>query len=396
MRRLLGLTVLALVLAGCPSKQSPAPGARSTPPGSFPSIPAPSPSPLTRPTIGPADVAYPESVRFVDERHGFGLSWLCNGDLTTAPRQLCTVVLLATSDGGGTWSARGRALLFDYHARDQYDSFHTSLAFSDLSYGWIYGSVMLGTIDGGLSWSPEALPTPVGKIVVRQGIAWALAGGCREGDCRPSVDVKVASRRTWSHVPTAPALRQDDRVFPLSSQSALLVAGGSCCAGTGTSAAVTFDRGRTWRPFHGPCLGLFAALDPSRLWAVCGEEPTTGDQATTIYRSTDGGKTWKLEADSPYPFEHRPTVGNVPTTGFIGNLVVTPNGVLYLTREKFGVVARSTDGGREWTTLPLTDDGGGGFDVQFVDDLHGWAFSSQNLYRTTDGGRRWTLVASRP
>ena len=81
-------------------------------------------------------------VAFPDATHGWAV-----GDQGT---------ILATSDGGATWSAQSSGTT----------AYLTAVAFADASHGWVVGtnssegnSVILATSDGGATWTKQSLGT---------------------------------------------------------------------------------------------------------------------------------------------------------------------------------------------------------------------------------------------
>lgn len=97
-----------------------------------------------------------------------------------------------------------------------------------------------------------------------------------------------------------------------------------------------------------------------------------------VAKTEDGGQTWKLSV--------------VPDVG--GDVEVYFNQEAFFTDESTGVVSlsdnriyRTTDGGQSWKGLVGTP----GPAIRFADPLVGWSFSSsRTLSYTTDGGNRWT------
>lgn len=103
-----------------------------------------------------------------------------------------------------------------------------------------------------------------------------------------------------------------------------------------------------------------------------------------ILRTTDGGATWTTVYESSRPFEiiwkaHFP----VPGTAYATLLSYAPN-----TLERF--VVKSTDGGLNWTELPLVNNGSKSFGIGFLDADTGWVGCEQSIYETKDGGATWS------
>jgi photosystem II stability/assembly factor-like uncharacterized protein len=151
--------------------------------------------------------------------------------------------ILATADGGTTWSVqdRGRLNL-------------TSVDFISSTHGWAVGeNVLLRTTDG-RSWTALPEPCPFLRAVhfVTPAIGFAIAGGSNLMDLGQS----------------APA------------ESGKLMA--------------TDDGGTTWHPMAAP-------MNPQ---TVCFSTPSIGWLGADgrLYRSSDSGQSWRLVAAGARPF----------------------------------------------------------------------------------------------
>ncbi|MEF3304141.1 WD40/YVTN/BNR-like repeat-containing protein [Paenibacillus sp. GYB003] len=144
--------------------------------------------------------------------------------------------------------------------------------------------------------------------------------------------------------------------------------------------ARTEDGGKTWSPQYsgsGTVRQLFA-LNGQEAWATiaadgASESDKAGDRR--LLATKDGGNTWTA-------------AGTVPNGGFLH--FVSPS-------EAFSANAKTTDGGRTWTQLPVPDQTVG--DAYFHDAKNGWAVTQQkdtiSVKRTTDGGESWQTVMSK-
>lgn len=119
---------------------------------------------------------------------------------------------------------------------------------------------------------------------------------------------------------------------------------------------VTFDGGKSWSktldggPISGVCDLALNPRTPNVVYAGVWEfqrRPWTfssGGERDGLYRSTDGGRTWK-----------RLTGGGLPAgiTGRIGLAVAPsdPNRIYALIEAKHGILWRSNDGGNTWTLM---------------------------------------------
>jgi photosystem II stability/assembly factor-like uncharacterized protein len=159
---------------------------------------------------------------------------------------------------------------------------------------------------------------------------------------------------------------------------------------------VSRDAGRTWRDARLPGLvgSLYATntvLAPPAFFGrtgivAVGHESIT-EQAVTIYRSVDGGGTWRRASNLVVPTGAWAFAARDATHW----LVVTGKGL-----------RRTADGGRTWSShAPKGLPPGPATLLQFSDPEHGVAFISVagyaapgDLYLTTDGGETWTRAAT--
>jgi len=166
---------------------------------------------------------------------------------------------------------------------------------------------------------------------------------------------------------------------------------------------VTWDGGKTWAKtlYTGPEAGASdLAMDPSnpsvvyagmwqfqrRPWTF-----TSGGPQDGLYKSTDGGKTWKKLEGNGLPTD---------TTGRIGLAIAPSNGnrVYALIESKQGILWRSEDGGDRWTMVSdntLVDQRPFYFthiavDPKNPDIVYG---VSMMLSKSTDGGKTFKAIA---
>ncbi len=152
------------------------------------------------------------------------------------------------------------------------------------------------------------------------------------------------------------------------------------------------DGGRTWTEVH-KCPDMPLQIDGLTKTVSCTLKSLHFPSANVGYavggahgakrtlfvaKTEDGGRTWKTSA--------------VPDIG--GDLEVYFEQEVYFTDEKTGFVHlsdnklyRTTDGGETWKGLVATP----GPELEFADAQVGWSFFSyKSLSYTTDGGKRWT------
>ena len=118
--------------------------------------------------------------------------------------------------------------------------------------------------------------------------------------------------------------------------------------------------------------------------------------AGKIFKTTDAGATWAMQLHKPGTFfrciafvdEMRGFAGNIGP-GYFPN--VTDDAPLYETSERF--VAKTTDGGKTWSEMPLVSDHKvREFGVGFLDAKTGWVGAVPNGFETNDGGATWKAV----
>ncbi|MDA8194645.1 MAG: YCF48-related protein [Thermaerobacter sp.] len=157
----------------------------------------------------------------------------------------------------------------------------------------------------------------------------------------------------------------------------------------------TTNGGRTWQPRHlfPSLLGLTMINAQTGWMTAC---PQTGCQlATSLARTTDGGRSWTTIFDAPANTSLSPPDFVSATTGWM----VESNSQTAQSR-----LYRTTDGGSTWMptgAVPLFP-GALGSSVDFLNATTGWLLAGSEpgageqmkaLYQTTNGGQFWTEIA---
>lgn len=123
---------------------------------------------------------------------------------------------------------------------------------------------------------------------------------------------------------------------------------------------------------------------------VIGSDDASIERAHAVVVTTrDGGQTWQRAYTSARPFEMAwkvsfpsRSVGYVTIQNYNPDKTVTQR-----------VVAKSLDGGKSWSELPLVNDFAvRQFGVAFADDLTGWVGATTSGFETRDGGKSWKRV----
>lgn len=105
-----------------------------------------------------------------------------------------------------------------------------------------------------------------------------------------------------------------------------------------------------------------------------------------ILRTEDGGKTWAVVYQSARPFELTWKMA-FPTreTGYVTIQSYNPDMAV---TDRF--VAKTTDGGKTWSELPLVQDFRvREFGIAFLDENTGWVGAVPSGFETRDGGKTW-------
>ncbi len=143
-------------------------------------------------------------------------------------------------------------------------------------------------------------------------------------------------------------------------------------------------------------VGKFFALDASTQWQFCYGGAAAGSNEKFLFRTDNGGTTWTLIS--------RTTLGSPSAESGVGEL---PNGngvsAFFFQDVNKGWLGlnspghnflRSTDGGHNWSELPVTglDPGVPVQSIDFSDATHGSFVTPDGTWTTSDGGTTWVKV----
>lgn len=245
-----------------------------------------------------------------------------------------------TRDAGASWTVRKTAMP---------TTTGEALSFAGPMDGWTGNGWY--THDGGLTWHKARVTNGVAvdSVSVAGGTVWADGTACGPFGCRSSV---LSGRATGSSL--APLPDQPLRgaygagiVLAVAPSTAYLEAFGS----SGEVVVETVDSGRQWQTTAAPCpSGDFAAGNvapgPHSLWQFCEQGVSVKTPTGTVVKARANGKV---------------------------------------------SLARSDDGGRQWTTSPVTVHVGA---LHPWSDTTSWLWTTGQVWRTTDGGARWALAWS--
>lgn len=182
-------------------------------------------------------------------------------------------------------------------------------------------------------------------------IGWAVAHGFRNELLRTA-----DGGTSWRDVTPAGSSGQRAHVWRITVLSSLIawVMPSNPVGSTSTEVFRTFDGGRTWRSasISAPLVESISIINPLEGWLIAFLAAATGRQSVEIYRSTDGGQS-RIKVAASEESSGLPLYGGKnsitfrsPTTGWIPVYDLHPNSQhLYVTR----------DGGCTWRqqSLPL-------------------------------------------
>lgn len=391
------LVLSAALLAACTSAQAGATASRRASPAPTTShgviVAAPSPGlTSTPPPPSPEAPAAPvrfDGIAFRTPTVGWAVGLRAAGDNTA------TVEISHSLDGGTTWS---RAIPVATYAHLDVAYGSPSVRFADARHGFVFGQGAVETLDGGTTWNDAGLAGRVYEIAPVGADVWAAVGCDPTVVCRNQILTRSLGGGAWNGLPAEPDLSSSPISLLRVSHDVAVAA--VVAWQDKPRLAVTNDAGRSWRALQGPCSnlgqGAIASDDGRTIWLACGGQPGAGEQPKALYVSTNGGTSWELRARD-YP---DPVLGDLTIGGYVNALRISASGVGFLGLAREGIL-RSTDGGRTWKDLGVSDGAGGdAHNLWLVDSSHLWAvvagINGPTLYRSTDGGATWSAVASSP
>jgi photosystem II stability/assembly factor-like uncharacterized protein len=150
------------------------------------------------------------------------------------------------------------------------------------------------------------------------------------------------------------------------------------------------DLGKTWQQLVLPKDYAMAFdvhfFDNSHGILATASSANVAESNARIAATDDGGKTWRTVYTSDRPYELTWKI-SFPSryTGYVTIQNYDPDPAA---SERF--VAKTTDGGKTWTELPLVNDSKvRQFGVAFISEDRGWIGAMPGGFETTDGGKTW-------
>ena len=401
----------ALVVATLPGG-GPFAGGRPGPTATFPVAVTASPGAVATPTPAPSTAASPQvagptggavtagfraaSVTFVSA----DLGWV----LGATPCNTGTCASIArTTDGARTWAAipAPSTVLAPGGISSPGTSGVSELRFADPLDGWAFGPELWATHDGGATWHQVTIPGigSGGSVValesldgVVHAVAWNGSGVFRIASSPVTTD-------SWTVASTS---------IPVGAgpvpQIQLLLSGASGWVVEVDRTVVGGARleGGTWKAWNPPCVdvlgpAILATAGPSDLLAACdggvwGPPKNGAQNGEHLYRSTDGGSTFTMQA------------GSLPLSAPSAMAAPDPSVIAlggWLGQTQSPALATSFDGGLTWTTTNLPSSAQGAAPgvtyLGFTTSTQGVAIvqaggQGGSLLMTRDGGHTWSPV----
>ena len=324
------------------------------------------PSPSTgSPVAGPPDATLPAGFSPVSiTRTSLRVGWALG--TSVCGTEVCTA-LARTRDGGATW----HSVPVPADVETPSPNGISRVRFANASDGWLFGPQVWATHDGGTSWHPVAtLGGPVISLEAAGGRVWGLVGSA--GGVSATVEAAPVDTDDWKPVGPAAAaigITLHGKVgYAVAPDGAIIALGPAGTAATVAALAAPSDTG---------------------VAVVCAADPGAGSSTKTLLLSRDGGRTWSTAGAAPRGGQTS-GLAAASTHTFV---VAAASGASYL--------YRTTDGGETWKTV-FTDTGGGAplTDLGFTDPTHGvvvlGAIPDAKLLVSSDAGATWKAQVFAP
>jgi photosystem II stability/assembly factor-like uncharacterized protein len=340
--------------------------------------PVPTPSPTPRAAGTPMQLI---DLTFADASHGWAIGSSC------PQSDNCPLQLRITTDGGRSWFAGN---VPQVQALAGYPGWH--VRFVSDQVGWLYGSRLYRTSDGGQTWSDTGLGHATLSLAASGPSVWVMAADCSQGQCmRMALYQSADQGGSWVRASAQPAtVGQASQLIRVNDTTGWILSWSTISATFDSALAVTRDGGQSWQRLVRPCApetsieDAGAALGDGTLWIVCGGDHAMGQERKQVIVSHDGGAHWSFPPDAP-------------AHGFVGQLALSGPSHAWLATVG-GPLYTSTNGGASWTTadgagVTVDANGPGLHAVVFIDGLHGWAATDHEVFWTNDGGVHWGHTA---
>jgi len=266
------------------------------------------------------------------------------------------------------------------------------IRFADFFHGFVFGTGLWETTDGGEHWAAAAAPSgSILSLEVIDGQVLALTAACTsQGGCAQAglLQRRALSGGTWHQVAQIPS----PHLIATAARVAALV--------DGTSVLVTTDGGLTFATRATPCTTQGVAMPTSvavtsqeGLALLCAGQGAAGSVEKTVYVSSDLGAHWAKAGP--------PARGGDP----YAIAAATPAQIVVAAESGASWLYYSGDSAAKWGTAYMAGDGGMGWnDLGFTTTsdgvvVHGPVLSDSNSERrpgqlllTSNGGATWQAV----
>lgn len=303
-----------------------------------------------------------------------------------AQRQLCTLTglaLLVSALGAQTPAPARFKAIFEPVSYPQ-DLELTDIVFVNDSVGWVSGAAgtILNTRNGGKTWTaqlggdPQGADRPIAQLRFLSDKIGFAAQSTNSGDHRL---YRTTDGETWSESGTVGQHRGDFQ-FTSAENGVYLY---------GKEILHTTDGGKNWKSVYSCDVSVavkgLTKNATCHLESVAFPTPQIGyavsrnleQTAFVIAKSTNGGAEW--------------TAWTIPDPAASAEYIVFTDETTGFVRMWGGKIYSTPDGGKTWAVVAgPTLEGGKAAKLKFVDRELGWGMSPYGLLTyTVDGGKRW-------
>src|SRR6185437_8320523 len=323
-----------------------------------------------------------DSASFVSARTGFVLGTRHCSELP------CKALLRKTVNGGKTWTsvpAPPVSLVPPFTAPPL--SNVSTVRFSSASDGWSFNPGLWATTDGGARWHRVSLPGEVVTLAASDGVVFVVTEPVNGGLGQARLYRSRVGASTWT------------RVTGVSSANALTVSGHSVWAGVAPTMSTSTDGGKHWSklpfscPPNLPDATAVAAASPANVALACTNpsSPQPGESPKAVFTSANGGRTFHLAGHPGHP-------GN---TGLIAMPPGRPQVITLTATSGASYLYRSADGGMTWRMATYFDGGLGFRDLAYASATTGYLIhnnggpviaNGKGLMKTANAGASWRTI----
>jgi hypothetical protein len=309
--------------------------------------------------------------------------------------------LATTTDAGASWTWVVGTVLPAISPASEWE-----LRFADSDDGWISGTHLYATHNGGRTWAAVAFPglganASVDALESADGRVYAEVAEATDANTGGPVALfgsptNVDSWHAVSGVTTggggyAGDISLAQGVFWAMLHPIVVTAEGN----ESMSTLYSSSNGVTWHSKAQPCpsgaMASVAAATSLRVVVVCAGGGGAGSQTKTAYLSENAGVSYRRVSDPP-------------AGGDFESVAASPTNVSVASASGATAINSSFNNGLTWTTTFLAGDGGLGLsDLGFTTSTQGVVIHGQiqysnemQLLMTRDGGRVWAPVAIMP